>query len=147
METWLVGSILGVSVVDDLKSRKFHNFLWLSFLLLSLGYFFAFAEFGFEQLKAIALVSVICLPLVYHYILGAGDYKLLLLLALFLSVTEMAHLLALSFVWNALAGSCKFSVNLLTKTQTRRESLRFPFTFGIFLAWLSLAYLPTGGLL
>ncbi|MEC9283480.1 MAG: A24 family peptidase [Bdellovibrionota bacterium] len=144
MEQFLVGSLLAASVASDLRTRKVRNYLILGFLVLSLGYFTAVTHFSIYQLQNIAIVCAACLPLVYLRALGAGDFKLLLVVCMFLNPTQLYSLLFLSLFWNAVSGSLKFFVNKITKSQTNKEALRFPFTFGILLAWFSLDYIPKG---
>ena len=144
MEQLLIGSILGLSVADDFKNRKVHNVLILVFLLFSFSYFLLASQFHMSQLQSLGVCSVLCLPLVYLRILGAGDYKLLMVIALFLTPTMFINLFAFSLIWNAIAGSLKFLVGYLRGDQNKKDHLRFPFTVGILIAWLSLSYLPQG---
>lgn len=147
MEQILLGSILGISFADDLKFKKVHNVLILGFLIVSLSFLAFTGGFAMFQIKSLAIAVFATMPLVYARILGAGDFKLYLVLALFFTPTIFTNLLILSLFWNALAGSIKYSVNLVTKSSNKKEALSFPFTLGILLAWLSLAYLPPGALL
>lgn len=144
MEQLLVGSLLAASVASDLRTRKVRNYLILGFLVLSIIYFASVTSFSLLQLQNLAVVCLACLPLVYLRALGAGDFKLLLVVCMFLNPSQLYSLMFLSLFWNAVSGSLKYLVNKITKSQTNREALRFPFTFGILLAWFSLDYLPKG---
>lgn len=144
MEQFLVGSLLAASVASDLKTRKVRNYLILLFFAMSIAYFAAVTSFSLIQLQNIGIVLLACLPLVYFRALGAADFKLLLVVCLFLSPSQLYSLMFLSLFWNAVSGSLKFLVNKFTKSQTNKEALKFPFTFGILLAWFSLDYIPRG---
>lgn len=144
MEQILLGSILSISVADDLKFKKVHNVLILGFLFCSLLFLALQSSFQSWQLESLGIGALCLLPLVYFRVLGAGDLKLFFVLALFFEPKVFVNLMILSLAWNAVAGVLKFSVNLITKDQSHKDSLKFPFTFGILLAWLSLAYVPGG---
>lgn len=144
MEQILIGSFLGVSVIDDLKNRKVHNLLVLSYLVISSIYILSLGNVAELHWKSAAILSLCSLPLVYLRILGAGDYKLMLVVSVFLEPSQLYSLMFLSLFWNALAGVIKFGVNKITKLQTDKEALRFPFTVGILLAWMSLFFIPEG---
>jgi Flp pilus assembly protein protease CpaA len=147
VEQILLGSFLGISFADDMKNRKVHNFLILCFMVLSFAFFALNKSLLQIPYESLLLVSAAVLPLVYLRILGAGDYKLFMVIALFYQPGEMLNLMVISLIWNALAGSIKYLVNRYTKTSEGKESLKFPFTFGILLAWMSLAFIPQGGAL
>lgn len=147
MEQLLLGSFLGISFADDMKNRKVHNFLILSFMVLSIIFFTLNNSLFQIPFQSLALVSAAVLPLVYLRILGAGDYKLFMVIALFYQPGDMLNLMVISLIWNALAGSIKFLVNRYTKISNGKEALKFPYTFGILLAWMSLAFIPQGGAL
>ncbi|MFK8136832.1 MAG: prepilin peptidase [Bdellovibrionales bacterium] len=145
MESFIIGPILGISFLDDLLTRKVHNVLILSFLTVTALFYAMFPEqiIWLNILKSTGLVIATITPLVYFRIIGAGDWKLFLVLGLSLAPDLMWQVILYSFVWNLAAGILKLVVAYLSsKSKEERhnglkEALAFPFTFGILMAWLT----------
>ena len=157
--------ILIVGVIDDLRSRKVHN--WLILLLLGVALATTTYFNGWNGLKmgglslTVALVS--CLPLVLTKIMGAGDMKLLMVFGIVVDPMTVVWVLVYSFVWGAILGVAqallnKDGFNLLMNTfniatgggkQINKSKLhKVPYTVALFFGWLTqLSLTGFGGLI
>lgn len=144
--------ILLVGVIDDLRSRKVHNRLFLaclgaalSFVLLRMGWS------GFYQvLLSLSLCLGLLLPLVFVKMLGGGDLKLMVAFSLVCTPMEVFWVIAYSLVWGALLGlfqvilrgQAKELLNNTVKMATLRKPdetqlHRIPFTVALLFGWLT----------
>ena len=144
--------ILISSAIDDLMSKKIHNYLILvqagvaviSVLIIQgpMSLLYALALMGLSLL--------ITIPLVLLKVIGGGDMKLFAVLALVLPPRLMLWTFICSFVWGALLGVIKalldkkasllyFNMLFLFKFKPpATEQLHtFPFSVSLFLGWLS----------
>ena len=148
----LPAGILISSIVDDLRSRKIHNYLILaqtgiaviSVLIIKgpIALLYALAFMGLSLL--------ITIPLVLLKVIGGGDMKLFAVLALVLPPNLMVWTFICSFVWGALLGVIKalldkkisfLYLNMLFlfkfKPPSSEQLHTFPFSISLFLGWLS----------
>lgn len=153
---WLylfTGFILLIACIDDFRSKKIHNKLILFLLPFVLTAVF-FAQ-GLEGLKeggiSALLALVIGLPLTLTRMIGGGDFKLLVLVALTLTWRDFLWIGFYSLPWALLLGLVKialdkkmkdFLLNLYFLFQDKkRGSLEFhtiPYSVALFFSWLSL---------
>jgi Flp pilus assembly protein protease CpaA len=147
--------ILIAGVVNDIKSRKVHNYLVLILLVSSIINAYVFNG-GFEGLKfglfSFLVALAITLPLVLPKILGAGDMKLFM--AFSFSVAPMAtfYVLLYSFVWGALLGVARaflsgqatlLFLNTLEIAKGGKKAVadsqlhKIPYTVALLLGWLT----------
>ncbi len=148
----LPAGILISSIVDDLRSKKIHNYLILiqagvaviSVLIIQGPMALLYA------LAFMVLSLLITIPLVLLKVIGGGDMKLFAVLALVLPPRLMLWTFVCSFVWGALLGVVKalldkravllyFNMLLLFKLKPpATEQLHtFPFSVSLLLGWLS----------
>lgn len=158
LSTSIATSILLAGVVDDLRSRKFHN--WL-FLLCSFIALFAVAyERGWSGIwgggLGFATGVGTLLPLVLIGAIGAGDMKLLGAFGIIAGWQTALTVSLYALVWGAVFGLTRAIVTRHTPALAQnishlvlfRQSAglrfqKFPYTIAIFLGWLS--YLTAGG--
>ena len=148
----LPACILISSVIDDLRSKKIHNYLILiqagvaviSVLIIKgpMDLFYALA--------LMVLSLLITIPLVLLKVIGGGDMKLFAVLALVLPPQLMLWTFIASFVWGALLGVVKalldkkalllyFNMLFLLKFKppSAEQLHTFPFSVSLLLGWLS----------
>ncbi len=137
---WLSGSLYIFALLSDLSTRKVQNtYVLLSAILaLATNYFFLPNTGLLEAMFSCFLVFLIGFPLSHFKMIGAGDIKFLMAMSLMMTPSFLAKFVVWSLLWAALFGATKY---LLSKDN------KFPFTFAYFMAWLSLHFLPNGGLL
>ncbi|MBE8221289.1 MAG: hypothetical protein HAW60_01010 [Bdellovibrionales bacterium] len=155
--SFLSGGILLLAVIDDLASRKIHNKLLLILLPITLGLLAWNLKSGFlEHLAgsgiAVLLSVAVVLPFVLSKILGAGDLKLLMLLALVLKPQILFQVFLFSFVWASLLGIIQIIVsgqlsslaaNLMDfkKLKNNKNLHSIPFSVALFFSWGSVVVL------
>lgn len=145
--------ILVAGVIDDLRSRKFHNWLFLSCtafaivvtVIASGPSALVTAMMGFMAGFAILL------PLVLMNIVGAGDMKLMAAFGLLAGWNAVIEVVVFAFVWGAIFGVVRALVSGHGKTLLRNlflivvyrekgqslELQRIPFTVAILFGWLT----------
>ena len=164
-ESWswsffLTAALIVASVIDDLRSRKVHNYLVIAIFVVSL----AAAAFkdgwagAFEIPPSILAAFIFCLPLYLIKAIGGGDVKLLIALSPLMSWPEVGWTLVFSLVWGALLGI----VMMITKNQFRsfvqnlksmalrnpvsaQQLHKIPYTIAIFFGFLTQASLAQRG--
>lgn len=145
-------AILIAGVADDLRSRMFHNWLFLvcSFfalvaVLLSQGVpGLYFGMIGF------AAAFALLFPLVVLGVLGAGDMKLLAAFGIATGWESVLAVTAFSLVWGAIFGLVKvlvsgqgrvLALNMVSIVSLKkRETLelhRIPYSVALLMGWLS----------
>lgn len=153
MSSTLVASlILTAGVVDDLRSRKVHN--WLAVLCLVIGLASSFYFGGWYGLQTGMLSAAVALavsaPLFVFKIVGGGDIKLFVAFAASVSWTAALMTGFYSLIWGAIfgllqallqkQGSAVFK-NIMTLTVERKtEGLslhKIPFTVALLVGWLT----------
>lgn len=155
-------SILIASVVDDLKTRKVHN--WLILTMAGVAVVFQVITGGVDGLLEGALglfVGImISLPLVLAKGLGAGDMKVLGVLGLATNWPAALWTALYSVIWGALLGVLqavmnrqgmalmKSTVGLLNRSVEKDPAQlhRVPYTVALFFGWLTYISLTLGGL-
>lgn len=156
--------ILLAGVVDDLRSRKVHNWLVLTLAAVALASTFWFAGWAGLQSGIFGMIValVMTLPLVLGRILGAGDMKLLAVFGLACQWNAVASVLVLSIFWGAILGLMRAIVsgqamtlihstlNVAMRRKPSEESLqRMPYSVALLFGWLThltLLRLPGGSL-
>ena len=151
----LPGGILLAGMVDDLRSRKIHNWLILVlFAIAILSILFVQGPAGLFRALGWGFVALgLSLPLTLLKVIGGGDMKLYIVLAMVLTPQAMISCLVCSFFWGAILGVLKLIldkktglmyVNLLSLFKFKRltaDTLNtFPFSVSLFLGWLSSFY-------
>jgi prepilin peptidase CpaA len=145
-------AILIAGVVDDLKTRKFHNWLFLTvsgFALIVL--FLTRGVSGLpEGALGFAAGIAIMLPLVLMKIIGAGDMKLTAAFGILAGSGAVLSVAIFSLVWGvvfglaraAFAGQLGLIANnlatlALTKGKQPIQAHRIPYTVAILMGWLT----------
>ncbi|NAW65944.1 prepilin peptidase [Photobacterium halotolerans] len=91
--------ILLCCAVQDIYVRKVSNYLIITMLFLAITYCLLRDGVSFyETLSSVLLVSLITFPGFVKNVFGASDVKILLIMALILSFTQMLNVLLYSFV-------------------------------------------------
>lgn len=152
--------ILIAGVIDDLRSRKVHNQLFLgaavvAFIVATIAggvSGFASAIVGF-----IAGIGIL-LPLVLMGMIGAGDMKLLGAFGAVVGWSAVIDVAILSLIWGALFGLLHVilqgqlmatlgnMIAVVTGSKEQRQKLvlhKIPFTVGLLLGWMT--YLVRAG--
>lgn len=156
--------ILLAGVVDDLRSRKVHN--WLVGILLVVAIAFQFIFQGVDGLQQGALgvgtALLIGVPLVVLRLMGAGDMKLMLAFAMATSWKTTISVMVLAIIWGAILGLIRAIVGgelkallistynvALKKSAPSAQLHKIPYTIALMFGWLThlvLARLPGGSL-
>jgi prepilin peptidase CpaA len=145
-------AILVAGVVDDFRSRKFHNELFLACVALAA---ISVLIVGGVQAFPIALLGLLAgvavfLPLVLMKIIGAGDMKLMAAFGLAAGWDAVLHVALYGLIWGALFGVLAtvfrgegrtLAYNMVSIVTFReRKGLvlhKIPFTIAILMGWLS----------
>lgn len=153
--------ILVTGMIDDLRSKKIHNWLTLGLALLALVVVGIVGRWpGLQQgLFGGSLALALCLPLFLGRIMGGGDLKLFTAFGFAADWQTVFWVLIYSFVWGALLGVfravisgkglvlAKNTVALLSR-KTDRGSLelqKIPYSVALFFGWLTHVSLVYGG--
>lgn len=146
--------ILIAGVIDDLRSRKVHNQLFLgatavAFLVATVTG--GVAGFGSAITGFIAGIAVL-LPLVLMGVIGAGDMKLLAAFGAVVGWSAVIDVAILSLIWGALFGLLQVilqgqlmatlgnMIAVVSGSKERRAKLelhKIPFTVGLLLGWMT----------
>ena len=154
--------ILIAGLVDDLRSKKVHNWLTLSAAVIAIGSAGLFNGMAGLQTALLSLTVAIGLtiPLFLARMIGGGDVKLIFAFALATDATAVLWVLMYAFIWGALLGLIRVTlqkelIQLLINTakiatfdKSRKQlSLhKIPFTVALVFGWLThLAVGPFGG--
>lgn len=145
-------AILLAGVVDDLRSRKFHN--WLFLTCAGIAAIVAILTGGLSSLlfavTGFAAGIVILLPLVLVKVIGAGDMKLLAAFGIVAGWNAVVSVAVFGMIWGAIFGVTKvivsgqgrvLAMNLMSivtlKERSTLELHRIPFTVAILMGWLT----------
>lgn len=153
-------AVFSVGVIDDLRSRKFHNWLFIACSLF--GVTFVFLNAGLQGLPVAALGFLagflLTLPLVLLKVIGAGDMKLFAAAGILIGWSPVASVLFFALIWGAVFGLLRSTLsgkfrslchNLVSIVigivrtrqiglqKTHLELNRIPFTVAILLGWMS----------
>lgn len=149
--------ILAAGVVDDLRSKKVHNWLSLSLMVIAVSVVAFF--YGWPGVKmglfASGITMLLLVPMVYLRMLGAGDLKIMLAFSLASSMGVVVNVIAYSFIWGALLGVMQVlfkkqghqlianMTHLFTsKDRQERAQLQLhtiPFTVALLFGWMTYA--------
>lgn len=144
--------ILIVGVADDIATRKFHNWIFLSCLFIATG--FAFANGGIggvgEGLMSLGAAFFLFLPVVMLKIVGAGDLKLMLAFGMAANVQAVTNVAIFSLVWAAIFGLIRAALDkklfivfqniktlVLTKKIENDKLNKIPYTVALLFGWFS----------
>ena len=123
MDVIVVGCILFICVILDLKYRKIPNFITVPFLLGGVTY--TFLEAGIRGLGVSALnVMIVVMIFAYGFIkgyMGAGDVKLLLALAFWMNLQNMVVFIFATLVTGAIISVCKIVINV--KNEQKKQCI------------------------
>jgi prepilin peptidase CpaA len=154
------GTILVAGVIDDLRTRKFHNWLFLACSALALLTVLIVNGWSGVYLSALGFAAgiAILLPVVLAGVIGAGDMKLLAAFGIVAGWNTVFSVAVMSLIWGAIFGIVKMAVSgqlkalvsnmLAIVTLKKREQLelhKIPYTIALLMGWLS--YLVYQGLL
>lgn len=135
---------------SDLYSAKVSNkFITVGFVLSFFIFIAYYPEFHFiKSLQSFSFMFVVGLLLFKFRVLGGGDIKALLVSSVLLTPFQMQQLLIFSICWAGVYALLYFLIagqlmklvwstaGVYRKVFTAHHKI--PFTFGIFLGWLSL---------
>lgn len=154
------GAILVAGVVDDLRTRKFHNELFLACCAAAVTVVLATGGWSALYLSLLGFGAgvAVLLPLVLLNMVGAGDMKLLAAFGIAAGWNAAVSVAVLSLFWGALFGFVRVLVNgegklllanmvSIVSMKNRRELTlhRMPYSFALFVGWLT--YLVHSGVL
>lgn len=143
--------ILFAGVIDDLYSKKVHNYLVLALIFLAVIYqFFAHGSQGLvDGLISAGLALAITLPMVLSRMLGAGDMKLMMAFGLSTMWPNVLWTIIYSFIWAALLGVLHALLNkkgkllfmktfslVVTKGKDFESDFKIPYTIALAFGWL-----------
>lgn len=151
---YLVISLSAISVLQDLLSRKVSNrilLVGLSLILIHLVYTVSWAQF-FSGLASGLMVFGIGFVFWRFKVLGAGDVKLMSIIALTFSWQRSLEFVFFSFLWGSVLGLIALGLDkhlvrearlfnfhpLLTIRSSRVKGHKVPFTVGIMLGVLTI---------
>lgn len=151
--------LLSLASIDDLYSKKIHNYLLIALLpVVLLGVFLSKGLLGLQMGLLLAfIIFVLGVPLHLIRLLGGGDLKLLTLLAFCLHWQIFIYSLAYSMVWASLLGLFKIILDgeikdflwniffIFRFRNLQKEQLHtIPFAICLLFGWLS-HFSLTGG--
>lgn len=166
MSTWgpvLIPTIvLLAGVIDDLRSRKVHNYLVLTLAALAFTTTFIFGGLPGvkEGLLAFLTALAIGIPLTLARVVGAGDMKLLAAFALATNWSAVVTVSVASVFWGALLGVVRALLGrdlgtlmattwlVMKRQKPEAQTLHhIPYSVALFFGWLThltLSRLPPG---
>jgi prepilin peptidase CpaA len=163
MEMWAIATFsLIAGMVDDLRSRKVHNGLFLTLLpaILAANFYFRGVDGMMIGVLAFVVALVLTIPMHSMNILGGGDVKLFAAFALCVDSSSVFATLVYSVLWGGLFALTRATLqrellSLVRATykqvrRTRREPAqqvyKIPYTFALLLGWFTqLTLLRAGG--
>ena len=147
-------TILLAGVIDDFRSRKFHN--WLFLVCCAVALVVAVASGGISAMITAPLGFgagiALFLPLVLVGIVGAGDMKLLAAFGIVAGWQSVLAVAVLSILWGAIFGVVQvilkgqlgsllrnmyFIVTLKAKDKSAIDLHSMPFTVALLMGWLT----------
>ncbi len=156
--TLIAAGVLFAGVIDDLRSRKFHNWLFLVCAAVALaGALAAHGPYGFIHgaLGFFAGVAAL-LPFVLIRAVGAGDMKLIGAFGIIAGWNVTLHTALYALAWGAVFGGARALVRgqatalasnmaqiALSRKSEGLDLQQFPYAIAILFGWLS--YLTIGG--
>lgn len=149
---WIASLILTAGVVDDLRTRKVHNWLAVLCLVVALASSFYFEGwYGLQTgLLSAAVAFAVSAPLFIFKIVGGGDVKLFVAFAASVSWTAALMTGFYSLIWGAIFGLIQalmqkqgialFNNMMTLAIQRKSEGLslhKIPFTVALLFGWLT----------
>lgn len=152
LPTLTASAIVAAAVVDDFRTRKFHN--WLFIVCVAVAAIEVFAVGGLSGIS-VALLGflagiAIFLPLVLMRIIGAGDMKLMAAFGLAAGWDAVLQTALYGLLWGAafgvlatvIRGQARALANNMVSIVTLRERKdlelhKIPFTAAILMGWLT----------
>jgi prepilin peptidase CpaA len=145
-------AILCAGVVDDLRSRKFHNWLFLTCCGVALVVVLIAQGWTALYLSALGFGAgiVVLLPLVLLKMVGAGDMKLMAAFGIVAGWNTVVDVAILALVWGAIFGVVRIVIDGQLKvlasnmmsivTMKKQEGIQLhqiPYSVALFVGWLS----------
>jgi prepilin peptidase CpaA len=160
VKTFLAGALLIAAVVTDLRTKKVPNRLIVGAFVVALLAMIAIDGFAgyLPLLASLGTALVFSLPLYFVRAIGGGDFKLILVTALFMNWHGVIVMVVSSMLWGSLLGVTQavlkghgkqLATNLfsiLMKVKPDAQLLhKMPFTVAILFGWLThLTFQATG---
>jgi prepilin peptidase CpaA len=144
--------VLIAGLVDDLRSKKYHNWLFLTSASIAvLASILAGGWAGLQSgLMGFGSAVAIMLPLVLMKTLGAGDLKLLAAFGLAANWNTVLFVAIAGIIWGGIFGLTKVIVSgrtmtlisnlkilTATRSSTGLELHKIPFSVGLLMGWLT----------
>ena len=144
--------ILFAGVIDDFRTRKFHNWLFIVCSLVAVTVIFATHGFIGVGLASAGFVAgiLIFLPLVLLKVVGAGDMKIMAAFGIVAGWNSVINVMMFALVWGALFGLVQVALKgelvqmfqnirsiAVNKGKAKTELHSIPFTAALFLGWLT----------
>lgn len=153
-------AILLVGVIDDLRTRKFHNWLFITCTVVAFAVSFYAGSWPGLNSAVLGFVAgfLIVLPLVRMKMLGAGDMKLLAAFGAMVGWSVVIDVAILSLIWGAIFGLIQVitkgqlkatlqnmaTIASMKKERTDLQLHKIPFTIAFAVGWLSHLVLHRG---
>lgn len=117
-------SILLAGVIDDLRSRKVHNWLFLACATVAIAVAVATGGFAGLNIALIGFVAgiVTLLPLVLLKVIGAGDMKLFAAFGAAVGWSTTFDVAVWAFIWGAIFGVVQVALKGQLKTTCSTSS-------------------------
>lgn len=142
--------ILVAAMVDDIWTRKVHNWLFLVCLCVALAYTLwqqnSWLDAGGGALTAL----LVTLPMVWIKALGAGDMKIFIAFGVATNSTVVLSVILFALVWGAFLGVIRSLLskegkallqNVFALVKMQKPQLlkmhSIPFTVALFFGWIS----------
>ena len=146
-------SILFAGTIDDIKTQKVHNWLFLTCLIVAIVVVFITSGLQGLMLGGLgALCAIACfLPFVAMNVFGAGDLKLMIAFGMASDWNTVFWVSILSTFWGAAFGIVKIVISrgffnifrkLRGKSVEKRDrsmDLKIPYTVALLLGWFTYA--------
>ena len=145
-------AILVAGMVDDFRSRKFHNWLFIVCVVVATLSVLVTGGVGAFPIALLGLLAgiAIFLPFVLISVIGAGDMKLMAAFGLAAGWNAVLHVALYGLIWGALfgvlatvfRGQGRVLVHNMVSIVLIRERKdltlhKIPFTIAIFMGWLT----------
>lgn len=144
--------ILLAGVIDDLRSKKVHNWLFIACTLIALIVAVATRGLGGLNDALLGFVAGIAtlLPLVLLKVIGAGDMKLMAAFGAVVGWSVTVDVAVLSLLWGAIFGLVQVTLkgqlkataqNMMQIAQMKDRSTltlhKLPYTIALLMSWLT----------
>ena len=144
--------ILLAGVIDDFRTRKFHNWLFIVCAVVAFGVVFATqGPIGLGLASAGFLAGfLVFLPLVLLKVVGAGDMKIMAAFGIVAGWEPVLNVAVFGLIWGALFGIAQVALKgelvqlfrnigsmAKNKGKAQTELHSIPFTAALLLGWLT----------